>query len=278
MESLFVFIRRQLESNYPMAEIKSIAAMISNDLLGISTVDLHAGKYTDLSADKAQKLKDIISRLLKHEPIQYIIGSTNFCGLRLNTSPGVLIPRPETEELVQLIVEETVAKPAILDIGTGSGCIAIALNKMIPNSDVTAWDISEEALSIARSNNEVQKTNVQFEQRDILQVDDTISNRFDIIVSNPPYVTESDKCEMQREVLDYEPSMALFVSDNDPLLYYRHIAEFSIHALKERGRLYFEINQRFGKEMKGLLSDLQFHHIRLFQDQFGKDRIITAQR
>lgn len=278
MESLFAFIRQQLESEYSIAEIKSIAAMVCNDLLDISTVDLHAGKYTDLSADKAQKLKDIISRLLKHEPIQYIIGSTYFCGLRLNTAPGVLIPRPETEELVRLIIEEATEKPAILDIGTGSGCIAIALNKMLPESDVTAWDISKEALNIARSNNELQHTNVQFEQKDILQVERPTNSRFDIIVSNPPYVTESDKYEMQQEVLDYEPSIALFVEDNDPLLFYRHIAEYAFQALKAKGKLYFEINQRFGKEMKGLLSNLQFHHIRLLQDQFGNDRIITAQR
>jgi release factor glutamine methyltransferase len=279
MESLFAFIRRQLESEYSIPEIKSIAAMICSDALNISTVDLHAGKYTDLSAEKAQKLQDIILRLLKHEPIQYIIGSTHFCGLKLKTASGVLIPRPETEELVQLIVQESVAEPTILDIGTGSGCIAIALHQMIKTSSVTAWDISEDALHIARANNNEQHANVSFEQQDVLHINNNMfNNLFDIIVSNPPYVAESEKDEMQQEVLNYEPSIALFVNDNDPLLFYRHIAEFATHALKENGRLYFEINRRFGKEIKELLAHLQFKHIRLLKDQFGNDRIITAQK
>ena len=201
MESLFTYIRQQLDTQYSVTEIKSLASIICSDSLNINTIELYTGKYTDLSADKAQKIQDIVERLLRHEPIQYIIGTTIFCHLMFKVTPDVLIPRPETEELVNLIVHENKGKVSILDIGTGSGCIAISLNKRLTEASVTGWDISKEALKIATYNNNSIKTNVNFKEQDIFNLPPHTSEQFDIIVSNPPYVTQKEKEEMQPEVL-----------------------------------------------------------------------------
>lgn len=278
MESLFTYIRRQLDTQYSVNEIKSLASIICSDSLNISTIELYTGKYTDLSADKAQKIQDIVERLLRHEPIQYIIGTTIFCNLMFKVTPDVLIPRPETEELVNLIAHENNGKVSILDIGTGSGCIAISLNKRLPETSVTGWDISKEALKIATCNNSNIKTDVNFKERDIFNLPPNISEQFDIIVSNPPYVTEKEKEEMQPEVLYHEPSIALFVEDNDPLRYYRQIAEYASKALKTDGKLYFEINQRFGKETAEILQRKNFKQIRILKDFYQNDRIVAAIR
>ena len=278
MESLFTYIRRQLDTQYSVNEIKSLASIICSDSLNISTIELYTGKYTDLSADKAQKIQYILERLLHHEPIQYIIGTTIFCNLTFKVTPDVLIPRPETEELVNLIVHESNGKVNILDIGTGSGCIAISLNKHLPEASVTGWDISKKALKIATYNNNNIKTNVNFKERDIFNLPPNTSEQFDIIVSNPPYVTEKEKEEMQPEVLYHEPSIALFVEDNDPLRYYRQIAKYASKALTTDGKLYFEINQHFGKETAEILQKEHFKEIRILKDFYQNDRIVAAVR
>lgn len=279
MESLYAYIRQRLQSHFSDSEIRGLANIICNDVLNISTVQLHVGKYTDLSADKVQKMQDIIIRLLQHEPIQYIIGHASFCGLTFIVSPSVLIPRPETEELVRLIASENTGQSYILDIGTGSGCIAISLSHLLPDANVTAWDVSEDALNVARENNRQLKTTASFRLQDVFDASlDVSPASWNVIVSNPPYVTQSEKADMQQEVLEHEPDIALFVADDDPLKYYKRIVRLATNGLKAGGRLYFEINQHYGQEVVQLLQSLSFKDIRLLKDLYNNDRIVTAIR
>lgn len=250
--------------------------MIWCDLLGMDALDVYLGKDINLSESKRQELENILLRLRKYEPIQYIRGIANFLGRSFYVAPGVLIPRPETEELVELIISENrTDAPAVLDIGTGSGCIAISLSLGIPQTEVTAWDISESALAIACHNNQMLQSTVTFERRDVL-ADVQCRQQFDIIVSNPPYVTESEKREMELNVLDWEPEIALFVPDADPLLFYRRIAVLGRDLLKSGGQLYFEINRTYGDETVGMLTGLGYRHLRVIKDISGNDRIVTA--
>ena len=220
MDRVSTYIRQVLQDIYPSQELKSLTMMIWCDLLGMDALDIYLGKDINLSESKRYELENILQRLRKNEPIQYIRKMAIFLGRSFYVAPGVLIPRPETEELVELIAKENLNDaPRILDIGTGSGCIAISLSLIIPQAQVTAWDISEEALAVARRNNEVLDSAVSFEQKDVLAEMDS-EQRFDIIVSNPPYVTESEKADMEPNVLDWEPELALFVPDNDPCLLY----------------------------------------------------------
>ena len=224
MDRVSTYIRQVLQDIYPSQELKSLTMMIWCDLLGMDALDIYLGKDINLSESKRYELENILQRLRKNEPIQYIRKMAIFLGRSFYVAPGVLIPRPETEELVELIAKENLNDaPRILDIGTGSGCIAISLSLIIPQAQVTAWDISEEALAVARRNNEVLDSAVSFEQKDVLAEMDS-EQRFDIIVSNPPYVTESEKADMEPNVLDWEPELALFVPDNNPLRFYRRIA------------------------------------------------------
>ena len=191
---------------------------------------------------------------------------------------GVLIPRPETAELVDLIVKENPDARRLLDIGTGSGCIAISLDKNLPDAKVDAWDISEEALAIARKNNEELDAQVTFRRQDVFSADGIQGASYDIIVSNPPYVTETEKTEMEANVLDWEPELALFVPDEDPLRFYRRIAELGRELLRPGGKLYFEINQAYGQDMIRMIEMNQYRDVRVIKDIFGKDRILTANR
>jgi release factor glutamine methyltransferase len=279
MESLIAYIRHSLGSQFAPEEVKSLSAIICTDLLGMSALDLFTCKDIDLSADKLHKLNDIIARLLRHEPIQYIRGYAEFCDLTFRVTSEVLIPRPETQELVQLIVEENKDHDGcrVLDIGTGSGCIAIALDRQLVRASVTGWDASEGALRIAQENNCRLHANVSFVVQDVF-CPPARSDTYDIIVSNPPYVTESDKKEMQSEVLDYEPSLALFVPDTDPLRYYRRISELSKDLLCKGSRLYFEINSRFGADVASLLQIGGWNDVRILKDIYQNDRMVTARR
>jgi release factor glutamine methyltransferase len=211
MDRVSTYIRQVLQDIYPSQELKSLTMMIWCDLLGMDALDIYLGKDINLSESKRYELENILQRLRKNEPIQYIRKMAIFLGRSFYVAPGVLIPRPETEELVELIAKENLNDaPRILDIGTGSGCIAISLSLIIPQAQVTAWDISEEALAVARRNNEVLDSAVSFEQKDVLAEMDS-EQRFDIIVSNPPYVTESEKADMEPNVLDWEPELAQFI-------------------------------------------------------------------
>ena len=252
--------------------------LICCDMLGVDALDIYMGKDIILSACKQRELENIIFRLQKNEPIQYIRGYAEFCGRNFRVAPGVLIPRPETAELVDLIVKENPDACRLLDIGTGSGCIAISLDKNLPDAKVDAWDISEEALAIARKNNEELDAQVIFRRQDVFSADGMQGASYDIIVSNPPYVTETEKTEMEANVLDWEPGLALFVPDEDPLRFYRRIAELGRELLRPGGKLYFEINQAYGQDMIRMIEMNQYRDVRVIKDIFGKDRILTANR
>ena len=281
MNRITTYIRQSLQEIYPPEEVKALSMMICCDMLGLDALDIYMGKDMILSECKQHELENIIFRLQKNEPIQYIRGFALFGGRNFKVAPGVLIPRPETAELVDLIVTENqegcgIKDCHILDIGTGSGCIAISLDKCIPNAKVTAWDISSKALEIARQNNEALDARVTFLQRDVLSEEWEESQFYDIIVSNPPYVTETEKKEMEANVLDWEPRQALFVPDEDPLRFYRRIAYLGHKLLIPGGKIYFEINQAYGRETAQILEMNQYRNIRVLKDIFGKDRIVTA--
>ena len=250
----------QLESIYGSDEANALIMILLEHYFNIDRVKIALEPDLRLSESELLTLHFAVKELLKNRPIQYIIGETEFCGMRFFVNENVLIPRPETQEMVEMIANFARRDNAcviltgykIIDIGTGSGCIAISLAKLLKDSYVTAVDISEKALEVARKNAEANEVNVHFVHDDILnphvKTYGRASQQFDIIVSNPPYVCESEKSDMRANVLDYEPSTALFVSDNDPLVFYRKILEFAQKALKPDGQIWFEINERFGKE------------------------------
>jgi release factor glutamine methyltransferase len=278
MNRITAYIRQSLQESYPQEEIKALSMLICCDMLGLDALDIYMGKDIILSECKQRELENIIFRLQKNEPIQYIRGFAEFSGRNFKVASGVLIPRPETAELVELIVKENPNARHLLDIGTGSGCIAISLDKKLPDVDVEAWDISEEALAIARKNNEELDAQVTFCRQDVFSADGMQSGSYDIIVSNPPYVTETEKREMEANVLDWEPELALFVPDEDPLRFYRRIAELGRELLRPDGKLYFEINQAYGQDMIRMIEMNQYRDVRVIKDIFGKDRILTANR
>ena len=271
-------IRHALQESYSAQEAANLSRIVCCEMLGQTAVDYYLGKDMILSPKEMQDLDTILARLRNFEPIQYVQGTARFLERSYYVAPGVLIPRPETAELVDWVVNENPGAHHLLDIGTGSGCIAISLDKRLPDADVEAWDISEEALAIARTNNEELESRVLFRQRDVLSDDWEKSPSFDVIVSNPPYVTEAEKDEMEANVLDWEPALALFVPDDDPLRFYRRIATLGRELLLPEGKLYFEINRAFGREIAYMLEMNQYRDIRVIKDIFGKDRIVTANR
>lgn len=271
-------IRRALQECFSAQEAANISRIVCCEMLGQSTVDYYLGKDITLSLKEKQELDGILSRLCNFEPIQYIQGTARFLGRTFRVAPGVLIPRPETEELVETMLKEISPLSRILDVGTGSGCIAISLSKELPDAKVSAWDISEEALAIASANNEALQASVRFCQRDVLTCLPDVGERYDVIVSNPPYVIESEKQDMERNVLDWEPFQALFVSDNDPLLFYRRIAELGKVMLVPEGRLYFEINRAFGEAVVAMLREQGYANPRILKDISGNDRIVIVER
>ena len=276
MNRIITYIRQSLLEIYPPEEVKALSMLICCDMLGLDALDIYMGKDIILSEWKQRELENIIFRLQKNEPIQYIRGFTEFRGRNFKVASGVLIPRPETAELVELVTKENPDACRLLDIGTGSGCIAISLDKELPNTSVEAWDISEEALAIARQNNKELEAGVTFLQRDVLSDDWEKMPSFDVIVSNPPYVTETEKKDMDANVLDWEPELALFVPDEDPLRFYSRIARLGRELLLPGGKLYFEINQAYGRETAHILEMNQYRDVRVIKDIFGKDRIVTA--
>ena len=284
MKQIISQISSQLQTAYPEDEARSLAWWIMEELTGKSRTELQFGcKDTAFSSIMQEKSQEIISRLLHFEPIQYIFGHTLWCGLDLLVTPATLIPRPETAELVERINKPTQTLPEgkalkVLDVGTGSGCIAIALKKAHPSWSVTGIDISPEAIAIARENARRNKVEVHFEVVDIFDFNEK-NPKYDIVVSNPPYICESEKTSMRPNVLNFEPSSALFVPDSDPLLFYRRIAELFSLPLEGKGRergLFFEINEVFGEELKQLLDSLGYTDIQIHKDIYGKDRIIEA--
>ena len=279
MERISSYIKQTLKDAYSPEEVRSFVMLLWCDVLERNSLDIYLEKDTDLSASEKEQLDDILQRLLRFEPIQYILGEANFCGHKFQVAPGVLIPRPETQELVELIVSENqLETPAILDIGTGSGCISISLSLAIPNASVTAWDISEDALRQASINNKQLDARVTFEQCNVLDELQINDSSYDIIVSNPPYITVNEKADMERNVLEWEPGLALFVSNEDPLLFYRTIAQHALQLLKLKGKLYFEINRAYGQDTISMLSKLGYTDCKILKDFYGNDRFAIAHR
>lgn len=277
MQSAKREIRDTLAGYYSSEEINVFARYLLEKAVGVSSVKLLAEWDRTLTTEQQEQIRQMAGRLKNYEPIQYILGECTFSGLRFHVRPGVLIPRPETEELVLRIAEEWRGKAIrLLDIGTGSGCIAVSLASLLPQSKVSACDISAEALEIARENATSNRVIVDFQQKNILE--ESLPETFDVIVSNPPYVLEKEKEVMEQNVLRYEPALALFVPDADPLLFYRRIALLAFEALTSEGTLYFEINHAYGKETKELLHTIGFGEVELYPDCFGKDRIIKAKK
>ncbi len=279
MKATIQYIEKELSGLYPENEIKSFARLILEHLCGIDYTTMILKSDEILEPRFSKPVKEIVRRLKRQEPIQYILGETEFLDLNLKITPSVLIPRPETEELVQWIGESDISGSlCMLDIGTGSGCIALALKKQFPEALVSALDYSAETLETARSNAEANNLQITFFQADILKWEEYAWGNFDLIVSNPPYVKESEKRAMLPNVLRYEPKGALFVSDADPLLFYRCIADFAKNYLNENGWLFFEINENAGKETVQLLEKSGFREIVLKQDLFGKDRMVRCRK
>ena len=263
-----------LSSLYPSEEIQSFFNIFSEKYLNISRIEIALNPERVISEEVSEKYQKALLRLKNHEPVQYIIGETEFFGLPFKVNKHTLIPRPETEELVDWILSEKTIN-TILDIGTGSGCIAISLAKDLPDSKISALDISDEALKIAHENAEMNKVEVDFFQTDILNTK-TLPKKYDVIVSNPPYVRELEKKQMQQNVLKYEPNSALYVNDNDPLLFYRVISQLAKKHLQPNGKLFFEINEYLADKLVQLLRREGFQNIQVKKDIFGKDRMIKC--
>ena len=281
-KKLFDQYRQNLHTHYEPAEAQSIVFLLFEHLLRLSKTQILVNQPVDVSSDTQLALENALARLKNHEPIQYIIGQTEFYGLPFQVKPGVLIPRPETEELVDWIIQDNQNRTSltILDIGTGSGCIAVTLAKHLSTTQVTAVDVSSEALAIAQQNAKLNQTPVRFISDSILTLPETcfVDHSHDIIVSNPPYVTPAEKTEMQANVLEHEPELALFVPQNAPLLFYEAIARLAQQKLKPDGQLYFEINELFGQETKEMLESLGFSNIEVRKDMFGKDRMVRSRK
>lgn len=273
-------ILKELDGLYSKPEISVLTQIILEEVCGHSVRGITTGKNNHLSGSERRKVEDIVLRLKNGEPIQYILGKSEFYGLAFKVTPDVLIPRPETEELVEWILAADCSsgRPSgrsVLDIGTGSGCIAVTLAKKMKYADVYAWDISEGALKIASENALLNGVDVRFSLQDIFQpVDNTLL--LDVVVSNPPYVTESEKGKMEPNVLGFEPHVALFVPDDRALVFYERIADVSLVLLRDGGELYFEINREKGPEVCDMLRDKGFDRIELRQDISGNERMIRA--
>lgn len=292
---------KRLTAIYNEREAQAIVRTVLDALFGMSLTDICLGKVTQLSADDTTRLEKIMQRLEKSEPVQYVLGAEWFAGRLFDVAPGVLIPRPETEDLVKWACDEAKEKekednskeergkeekevskkgeeaphPSILDIGTGSGCIAITVALALPQARVTAWDISTDALAIAAGNAHKLGASVRFEHQDALSAPDDEAC-WDVIVSNPPYICDRERANMSDNVISYEPELALFVPDSDPLLFYRAIARYASKALKPGGRLLFETNTAYAHEVGQAMADEGFTAIEVRNDCFGKPRMVKG--
>jgi release factor glutamine methyltransferase len=287
VKEIFTAYKQTLTDLYGTNEIEALTLLAATEISGLSKAKIKAFPETALAPVQAEKLTNLLSRLKTGEPIQYILGHTEFYGLPFKVNPSVLIPRPETEELVEWVLsvvnsEHLAANGAwpdlnILDIGTGSGCIAISLKKNLPGAVVSAIDISKGALATAKQNAGLNKVDINFINDDILNLRSQISDlRSNIIISNPPYVTLDDKTQMHANVNNFEPHTALFVPQNDPLIFYKAIAGLASKSLSSNGLLFFEINENSGNEIVKLLQGKGFKNIELRKDMSGRDRMVVA--
>jgi len=277
MQQAFEYIRSSLTAIYPENEINSIGNLIIARITGYSRTEIILNKNTKFSDNQRLQLEIFVEALKNHTPVQYVLGETEFYGLPFRVNTAVLIPRPETEELVEWIQASCSPTQSykMLDIGTGSGCIAIALKSIFPKSELTAFDISDAALEVARQNAAMNDCNVEFRQIDILNPP-VFDTKWDIIVSNPPYIPETEKSEILANVLDFEPHTALFVPESRPLLFYETIAAFTLEHLQNGGKLFFEIHRDFGPQTVQLLQNFGFKDVVLRKDLSGNDRMVRA--
>lgn len=264
---------RTLEPLYGNGEARAITDYVLDVCFGLSKADILCGAVEEMTAEKTAELNKIFGRLMEGEPVQYVLGRAEFCGRWFDVRPGVLIPRPETEELCAWITADSKASgsPKVLDIGTGSGCIAITLQLDMPESNVTAWDISADALDVARENAQRFGANVNFVKQDALNAKP--EGEWDVIVSNPPYICEKEKKDMAVNVLEHEPHTALFVPDADPLLFYRAITRLAVQTLNKGGRLYFEINPIYADDTCRMMQAEGMTAVELRSDMYGKQRM-----
>jgi release factor glutamine methyltransferase len=273
------YLAGELEEIYQEPEISALANIITKTVIGISRLHQLYLPGQAVTGDQTGRIIEICNELKSGKPIQYILGETVFYDRIIRVSRDTLIPRPETEELVDLIIRENRGLPAnIIDFGTGSGCIAIALASNLPGSAVTGIDISDEAITIAKENALLNSVNVSFIKGDIFSFDTELAGKADIIVSNPPYVRNSEKKFMKKNVLDYEPHIALFVTDSDPLVFYYAILRLSEKILAPAGKVYFEMNEAMGKPMEELLKSFKYSEIQIVTDINGKERIIRGKK
>lgn len=277
----FTFLK-ELSSLYDEQEIESFFYLVLEDFHQIKRIDLALNPDMVVETTQLQRWGNVLDELKMQKPIQYILGKTEFFGLPFLVNENVLIPRPETEELVEMIIRTAKIKSEniklkILDIGTGSGCIAIALAKNMSNAEVYAIDVCEKALAVAKKNAAINEVAIHFLLKDILETTD-LEQQFDIIVSNPPYVRNLEKQEILPNVLQYEPHLALFVTDDDALLFYKKIAQLAMKNLTAHGQLYFEINQYLGKETIALVQGYGFSNVKLFKDIYGNDRMLFGDK
>lgn len=272
MKQIWQETAKQLEKVYDRREAENISYLLLEDAFGLSKTAILFEEEKEIDSDQ---LGNYIQRLLQHEPIQYVTGITDFYGRKFHIAPGALIPRPETEELVSLIIKENkVENPKVLDVGVGSGCIAITLALEL-NARVFGADVSKEAIAIAEKNARELNANVRFYHSNIL-TENLPESELDILVSNPPYIPHMEFDKMAKNVTDYEPELALFVPDDDPLIFYKRIAEEGLNSLKKGGNLYFEIHEDFGEEVKTYLRKMGYLEVTIHKDMQGKDRIISA--
>jgi release factor glutamine methyltransferase len=268
----------ELNPIWGASEAQSIARIVVAKVSNLKPHEISLSKNVSLTPNQLLKFNEYLKDLKQQKPIQYVLGETEFYGMTLNVTPSVLIPRPETEELVQWIISESKGASRFLDIGTGSGCISIALSKAFPKAKVVATDISPLAICVAQSNAMLNQVEVEFLINDVFsdKIYETPHQPFDVIVSNPPYVRESEREKMHPNVLLYEPETALFVPDDDPLLFYSRIGQATKQLLAETGLLFFEINQALGLQTKCMLESIGFKNVVLKKDINGKDRMIMA--
>lgn len=270
----------RLQAIYPKTEIAGMYGILLEDCMGISRVEAALRAHEIIPDSELDQLHRVLDRLSKQEPIQYILGKTSFYGLSLNVSPATLIPRPETEELVSWILSDLDKKTTKIrgvDIGTGSGCIALALKNNLANAEITAVDVSKEALEVVRQNVKELGLPMEVLQLDILK-NSLPKEGLDFIVSNPPYVCETEKSEMRANVLDYEPDIALFVEDSNPLIFYDRILDVAKESVKEEGSVYFEINERFAADIIKLAKEKGWKNNQVKKDIFGRDRMMRCRR
>lgn len=277
MQKYLKYIKEELNLYYPETEISAFARLLLSHICKLPYSTIMTEQDLKLNSTQKSELDAAISRLKNYEPIQYILEETEFFGLPFYVNKNVLIPRPETEELLELIINENLQEGlSVLDIGTGSGCIAISLARYLRKADISAWEISPLALEVAILNSKKNNVNINFKKTDVLG-EYPSDKRFDIIVSNPPYILEKEKQDMDTNVLDYEPHTALFVPDDKSLIFYERIADIALQILKPNGKLYFEINRAKGQETIDMLKKKGFLNIELHKDLSGNDRMVRAE-